>query len=85
MAMRFDLYRRYDLRMLVVPALLPSPALLGREGGLESLGRVELDFNALSAELGQDIALMGYGMATQDDELLIDAAEREAPTRVCKL
>lgn len=69
--MTFDLYRRDDLHLVVVPALLPRPARLATEGALQGIGTASLPFNDMSHALGQDIAIHGYGVAGQADEALI--------------
>ncbi|GAB1597005.1 hypothetical protein [Lysobacter claricitrinus] len=75
--MHFDIYGRADGLRLLVPAILPQPHALAREGPLSSLGGIVLAFSALSPELSQSIALTGFGVASDMDDAMIDIALRQ--------
>lgn len=73
-AMLFTVYRRDDRRWLVLPALMDAPLALETEGDLACIGTAALDFNHLTTELALAIALHGYGLAHERDEVRLAAA-----------
>lgn len=69
--MRFDLFRRHDLVMVLVPTAVPQPCRLARDGPLVAIGAATMNFSAISADLARSIACQGYGVANLTDESLI--------------
>lgn len=77
--MKFDIYGRPDGLRVLVPAILPKPRALAREGPLQSLGCVALAFSELSPELSYSIALTGFGDIRGSDDALVDHALLQPP------
>jgi hypothetical protein len=75
--MRFDILDRPDGLRVVVPAVLPRPAALAREGPLVPVGTVAIAFSALTPALSHAIALVGFGVAGDLDDAMIDLALRQ--------
>ncbi|TZF91420.1 hypothetical protein [Cognatilysobacter lacus] len=69
--MRFDLFRRTDLHVLIVPSALPRPEALASEGPLLAAGKACVEFEQMSHGLAQAIAIRGYGVVDPIDEALI--------------
>lgn len=72
--MDFDLYRNAAARLLVVPSALARPHGLSNEGVLHRVGSVSFEFRDASRALAQAIALRGYGVADEADEVMISKA-----------
>ena len=82
--MRFNVFRRSDGALVVVPALFQSPLAVAAEGELRRLGSAYVDLETLSEPLVEHIGLNGYAIARGVDEALLrSATERDStPERV---
>ncbi|WP_133478370.1 hypothetical protein [Cognatilysobacter segetis] len=72
--MNFDLYRRADQFLIVVPLAPRPPYGLMAEGKLRRVGSASFAMSTLSPDLAHAIALRGYGLATRADEVIIEGA-----------
>ena len=71
--MRFNVYRRIDDALVVVPARQPVPRALQAPGAMRLIGRAEVPLAHLTEELVEDIARLGYAVADGPDAALLRA------------
>lgn len=71
--MRFNVFRRIDDALVVVPAGAPVPRALGRKGVMRVIGAAQVPLAHLSDRLVEDLARIGYAVAEGPDEALLRA------------
>lgn len=72
--MEFFVYERIDSALLVVPALFQLPVACQCEGTVRRVGCIDIDIDALSADVSQQLADHGYAVVAGDDCLLVRTA-----------
>ncbi|MFZ5655623.1 MAG: hypothetical protein ACOY37_00935 [Pseudomonadota bacterium] len=74
--MKFDLFRRHDGALVVVPSHFADASPAPDAASLRFVRRVRMELGLLGDELVRDIGLHGYAVACGADEALL----RNGPT-----
>jgi len=72
--MQFNLFRRPDGALVVVPRLFKPPIALERAGGLRPIGTAHVELEHLTNDLVESIGVQGYAVASGPDEALLRIA-----------